>query len=150
MNSWKKIIIIGGVIVVVVAAVIIIALKYEKPGPSKKTAIARTEIQTRAKRIWVDFSSNPDIANKRYTGKVIQFDGQITSVLANDSICQVVFAYKAGKNGDEGMRVYMLPEYCEQAKHINPFKPVKLKGICTGYNGRDVIFKDGSIAEPQK
>ena len=127
MKTWKKIAIIVGAMVIVGAVIIIVVYQSKNNKPAQTSANAKPEMQVRAKRIWTDFSANPDIANKRFTGKVIQFDGQITRVEANDSICQVIFAYKAGKSGDEGMRVFMLPQYCDEAKHINPFKPIMLK-----------------------
>jgi hypothetical protein len=61
----------------------------------------------------------------------------------------VVFAYKKGDFGDEGIRVTMLPAFQQAAKGINPFKDVRIKGLCTGYNGQDVIMEDGSIVGNQ-
>ena len=62
----------------------------------------------------------------------------------------MVFAYRKGDFGDEGVRVTMLPEYHQAGKAINPFKPVVIKGLCTGYNDTDVILENGSIIGTQK
>jgi hypothetical protein len=43
----------------------------------------------------------------------------------------------------------MLPQFHQAAKGIDPFKPVKIKGLCTGYNGIDVIVENGSIVGTQ-
>ena len=130
--------ILGGV-----AAFIGYKYYYNKPHPDyvKKEA----DIKIEAKRLWVDYSMNPDIADKKYTGKVIEIDGGIMSVEQDQNRVIVVFAYKRGDFGDEGVRVSMLPEFSQAAKGINPFKKVTIKGLCTGYNGQDVIMEDGSI-----
>jgi hypothetical protein len=44
----------------------------------------------------------------------------------------------------------MLPQYNQAAKGINPFKSVTIKGLCTGYNGTDVIMEKGSIVGSQQ
>jgi len=67
-----------------------------------------------------------------------------------DSMVIVVFAYRKGDFGDEGIRVTMLPQFNQAAKGIDPFKQVKIKGLCTGYNGTDVIMEDGSIIGTQQ
>jgi hypothetical protein len=150
MKIWKKLLIILGILFVlgVVAAFLVIKYVINKPHPNY--AVVKPDMEVRAKRLWTDFSSNQEIANKRFTGKVLQFEGQITRVEMNDTLCIVVFAYKAGDFGDEGIRVTMLPQYIEASRHIDPFKSVKLKGLCTGFNGTDVIIEKGSIVEPQK
>ena len=67
-----------------------------------------------------------------------------------DTLVIVVFAYKVGDFGDEGIRVTMLPDYNDEAKTLSTLKPVKLKGHCTGYNGTDVIIESGSIVKEEK
>jgi hypothetical protein len=92
---------------------------------------------------------NKDIADPKYTGKVIEVDGSIMRVEEAGNMVIVVFAFKRGDFGDEGIRVTMLPEYHQAAKGINPFKNVKIKGLCTGFNGQDVIMENGSIVGSQ-
>jgi hypothetical protein len=82
-----------------------------------------------------------------YLDKVVEIEGTLTTVEVVDSMVIVVFAYRAGDFGDEGIRVTMLPEFREEAKKLSFLKPIKLKGQCTGYNGTDVIIENGSILE---
>jgi hypothetical protein len=92
---------------------------------------------------------NKDIADKKYTGKVIEIEGSIMRVETVGDLVIVVFAFRKGDFGDEGIRVTMLPAYQQAAKGINPFKNVTIKGLCTGYNDQDVIMENGSIVGNQ-
>ncbi len=105
----------------------------------------KADLTINAKRLWVDYSMNKDIAAPKYDNKEIEVIGGIMRVETVKDSTVVVFAYKKGANGDEGIRVTMLPEFSQAAKGINPFKNVKIKGSCKGYNGQDVIMTEGSI-----
>jgi hypothetical protein len=145
----KKALIIIAVLLLVGAAAAFLVYKYvyNKPHPDYVTEEAAVKIN--AKRLWTDYSMNKDIADPKYTGKVLEIEGSIMRVESSGNMVIVVFAYKRGDFGDEGIRVTMLPEYHVAAKGINPFKNVKIKGLCTGYNGQDVILENGSIVGSQ-
>ena len=136
-------IILGGA-----AAFLVYKFVYNKPHPDYVTKEA--DVKINAKRLWVDYTMNKDIADPKYTGKVLEIEGGIMRVEEAGKLVIVVFAYKRGDFGDEGIRVTMLPEYGRAAKGINPFKEVKIKGLCTGYNGTDIIMESGSIVGSQK
>jgi hypothetical protein len=146
----KKILLILLALLVLGAAAAFLVYKYvyNKPHPNYETK--KTELKIEAKRLWTDFSMNKDIADQKYTGKLMEIDGIIMRVEMADSLVIVVFAYRKGDFGDEGVRVTMLPAYNEAAKAIDPFKPVRIKGLCTGYNGTDVILENGSIVGTQQ
>ncbi len=150
MKTWKKLLIAAAVLFVIGVAAAFIVYKYVINKPHPDYVEAKIDMVVRAKRLWTDFTANAEVANQRYTGKVLEIEGIIMRAEMADTLCIVVFAYKAGDFGDEGVRVTMLPQYIQQAKQINPFKTVKLKGLCTGFNGTDVIIEKGSIVEPQK
>ena len=141
----KKLLLIALVLLVLGAIAAFLGYKYiyNKPHPNYETKKADLIIE--AKRLWTNYSMNKDIADQKYTGKVLQIDGMIMRVEEVESMVIVVFAYRKGDFGDEGIRVTMLPQFNQSAKGIDPFKPVKIKGLCTGYNGTDVILEDGSI-----
>jgi hypothetical protein len=109
----------------------------------------KADVIIAAKRLWVDYSMNKDIADPRYNGKIIQVEGLIMRVETVDNKVIVVFAFRRGELGDEGIRVTMLPEFNRSANGINPFKNVKIKGLCKGYNGQDIIMENGSIVGSQ-
>jgi hypothetical protein len=140
----KLVLIILGIVVILAVAFLI----YNYAGSKPKTApvnVGPTEVKINAKRLWVDYSMNKDIADPKYTGKVIEVTGSIMRVEEVNSNTIVVFAFKRGDNGDEGIRITMLPEFARASKGINPFKNVTIKGFCKGYNGQDIIMENGSI-----
>ncbi len=124
-------------------------LVYHKEPPAAVYVDKKTDLVLNAKRLWVDYSMNKDIAAPKYDGKEIELIGLIMRVETVGDSVVVVFAYKKGANGDEGIRVTMLPEFNQAAKGINPFKNVRIKGLCEGYNGQDVIMKNGSVVGTQ-
>jgi hypothetical protein len=146
----KKFLIIALILLAIgaIAAFMVYKYVYNKPHPDYETK--KSDLSIEAKRLWTDFSMNKDIADGKYTGKVLQIDGIIMRVEEAEGMVIVVFAYRKGDFGDEGVRVTMLPNFADAAKHIDPFKPVKIKGLCTGYNGTDVILENGSIVGTQQ
>jgi hypothetical protein len=146
----KNIIIIAGILVLSGAATFIL-YKYVYRKPKSPVVVqGPTEVKINAKRLWVDYSMNKDIADPKYTGKMIEVTGGIMRVETLDSKVIVVFAFKRGDKGDEGIRITMLPEFARASQGINPFKNITIKGFCTGYNGQDIIMENGSIVGSQK
>jgi hypothetical protein len=142
----KKILLILAIVLVLGGTAAVIVYKYvnrEKPQPAYVDQ--KPDLQLRAKRLWTDYSMNKDIADPKYTDKIIEIEGQIMRVEEKEGKVIVVFAYRKGATSDEGIRVTMLPEYNRAAKGINPFKNIKIKGHCTGYDGIDVLMENGSI-----
>jgi hypothetical protein len=142
--------------VILLCAIAFVGYKYFKSSrKDAETKLHNEYIQQKAdviiaaKRLWVDYSMNRDIADPRYTGKVIQVEGLIMRVETTDDKVIVVFAFRKGESGDEGIRITMLPEFNRAANGINPFKNVKIKGLCKGYNGQDIIMENGSIVGNQ-
>jgi len=145
----KKIDLIALVLIILAGAAAFFVYKYVYNKPHPDYVKEKADLTIAAKRLWVDYSMNKDIADPKYTGKIIEVVGSIMRVESVDNMVIVVFAYKKGDFGDEGIRVTMLPAYHQAAKGINPFKNVTIKGLCTGYNGQDVIMEDGSIVGNQ-
>ena len=145
----KALIIITALLLLGVAAAFIV-YKFVYNKPHTDYVEAKTEVQINAKRLWLDYSMNKDIADPKYTGKVIEITGEIINVEMVDGTAIAVFAFKNGDFGDEGIRVTMLPDYAKAAWNLDIFKPVTIKGLCTGYNGQDIIFENGSIVGTQK
>jgi hypothetical protein len=149
----KKIILIALALIVLTGAAAFVVYKYvyDKPQSASGPEIANkpADLNLAAKRLWTDYSMNKDIADPKYTGKVIEIKGSIMRVETVENKVIVVFAYRKGEHGDEGIRVSMLPAFNQAAKGINPFKDIRIKGLCTGYNGQDVTMEDGSIVGNQ-
>jgi hypothetical protein len=145
----KKIGLIALVMIILGGAAAFLVYKYVYNKPHPDYVEKKADLSIAAKRLWTDYSMNKDIADPKYTGKVIEIEGSIMRVETVEDMVIVVFAYRRGDFGDEGIRVTMLPEYHQAAKGINPFKDVKIKGLCTGYNDQDVIMENGSIVGNQ-
>ena len=141
----KKTLIIIGILIVVgaIAALLVYKYVYNKPHPDYVTA--EPEAKVKAKRLYTDFSKNPEIANERYGGKIIQIEGNITRVDLVDSLVVLVYVYGDDEMFEEGIRVTMLPAFHQEARKLSKLRPVKVKGLCTGYNGSDVIIEKGSL-----
>lgn len=117
--------------------------------PVAEVVLGPAEVKVNAKRLWVDYSMNPDIAGPRYTGKIAEVTGSIMRVEAVDDEIVVVFAFKKGDAGDEGIRVTMLPSFHQAARGINPFKNVTIKGVIKEYDRQNIIMEHGSIIGKQ-
>jgi hypothetical protein len=142
----KKILLITATVIVLAGIAVFVIYKYvSKEKPQAEFVDQKPDVQLRAKRLWTDYSMNKDIADPKYTGKIIEIEGQIMRVEEKEGKVIVVFAYRKGATSDEGIRVTMLPQFNRAAKGINPFKNIKIKGHCTGYDGIDVLMEDGSI-----
>jgi hypothetical protein len=145
----KKILIIVVTLLVLLTAGGFLVYKFVYNKPHKDYVKTEADMKVRGKRLWTDYSMNKEVADKNFTGKVLEIEGTIMRVEEAEGMVIVVFAYKKGDFGDEGIRVSMLPEFHQAAKGINPFKPVTIKGLCTGYNGVDVIVENGSVVGTQ-
>lgn len=91
------------------------------------------------------YLGNRSEADEKFTGKVLEIEGVLTSIETPDTLTVLVFALNEGLFGDEGIRVTMLPKYSEKVKELVPGTSVKIKGFCSGYNETDVILEKGSI-----
>jgi hypothetical protein len=146
----KKIALIVFALIVLAGAAAFVVYKYVYNKPHPDYVEKKADLYIAAKRLWTDYSMNKAIADPKYTGKVIEVEGSIMRVETVENLVIVVFAFRRGDFGDEGIRVTMLPQYNQAAKGINPFKKVKIKGLCTGYNDQDVIMENGSIVGNQQ
>ncbi len=143
MKNWIKVL-IGLVIIGIIGAFFV--YRYINHGhPDYESA--KADLTIRAKRLYVDYSMNKDIANPKYTGKIIILEGPISKIETVDSLVVLVYTYETGDFGDMGIRVTMLPDFNDAAKKLSIVKPSRIKGYCTGYNGTDVILEKGSILE---
>ena len=145
----KKILIIIVALIIIGGAAGWYVYTYVYNKPHKDYEKAEPAMILKAKRLFTDYSANPELADQKFLDKVVQIEGTISGVQTVDTLVIVFFSYKTGDFGDEGVRVTMLPDYREDAKRLSTLKPVKLKGHCTGYNGTDVIIESGSIVQEQ-
>ena len=116
---------------------------YNKPHRNIETA--SPDYILTAESLYAHYSNNSTQEGKNLVGTVLQISGMPTSVETVDSLHIVVFAYTEGVFGDEGIRCTLLHSQHQYLKSIVPGRPVTLKGLCSGYNGTDVILEQCSI-----
>lgn len=142
MKNRMKIL-LGLIVTGIVAVALICYFTADKPVDYVK---ATPEYIIKAKRLYNDYALNPDLANEKYTGKIIQLNGRISEVELADSVVTLVYTYHEGI-GDEGIRVTMMSQFTREAMHLSKARQLQIKGLCTGYNEVVVTFEHGSIVK---
>jgi hypothetical protein len=143
MKTWIKII-LGLGILGIIAAILAYFFVYNKPHPDYENLDA--EFSLSAKALFDEFIADNAAANKKYNGKMIELTESVTRVEGTDSLITVVFVFRQGDFGDEGIRCTMLPKFNDVALKLQPGVSVKIKGYCTGYTS-DVIFEQCTVIQ---
>lgn len=138
MKTWLKILIIL-VVVGLISAFLVWKFVINKSHPNY--AKVKAEYELLATDIFNKYISNKDSANQFYTGKEIQIKGKFTKIEQTGTNAVVIFVFRQGEFGDEGIRCVLLPEEIEKIKEIKPNEDIILKGMCTGYNESDVMIE---------
>lgn len=117
---------------------------YNKP--HRNFEKARPDLTMSARQCYNEFSQNKIHAG----GKVLEIYGIPSSVQNSDSLVVVVFAFKQGMFGANGIRCTMLADNQKKALALSTSDTAYIKGFCDGYNGSDVILEDCSIIHKPK
>jgi hypothetical protein len=144
MKTWIKIL-IALILIGIIAGILGYFFIYNKP--HKDYSKAKAEFSLTAEELYKSFIENTDEAEQLYNGKVLEIDGNLTAWETSDDLVILVFAYGNGMFGPEGVRCTMLSEFHDEAKNIKEGEPIKLKGLCTGYTGVDVILDKCSVVK---
>ncbi len=142
MKKWQ-IILLTLVLTGFSAAVAVYFLAYNKPHPDYEKA--KPEFIISAEALYSAFIDDEMAANDQFTGKVVAIDGQVAGVEQLDELVIVSFVYDEGFFGGEGVRCTMLEGHHERALGLLPGESVKIKGLCTGFTGSDVILEHCSF-----
>lgn len=118
---------------------------YNKPHPDYTMMPA--DFSLGAQELFEAFTSDQAKAQTTYNGKVVEITGIPSRIEQADSLHFVVFVFRQGDFGDEGIRCALHPKAVTEATKISTEKPVRIKGYLTGYNGTDVIFEKCSFVE---
>ena len=84
-------------------------------------------------------------SGEKYNGKVIQISGKYSGIEENDTLSVIVFSFKQGIFGDEGIRCILLTRYKNIKNNLPKDSLISIKGFCSGYNETDVILTNCSI-----
>jgi hypothetical protein len=150
MGKWIKIILILA-IAGIIAAVLVFKFYINKPHQDIENA--KAEYSFKADELYTEFKNN-NLADSLYVDKVIEISGLISKIeTPSDSLVVAVFSQKndtsqtntddlfAELEADGGIRCSMLFKFNEETKKIEGSSPVKIKGLCIGKQGSDIIFE---------
>ena len=156
MKTWLKVLIIIAVIGIIAA---IFGVWYANK-PNKDIEKAKAEFSLKADDLYKEYTADSAKANSLYNAKVIEVSGNISKIeTTTDSLIVAVFTQTleapqpqsddllGDLNAEGGLRCTMLLKYCEETKKITPNSPVKIKGLCKGMSGTDLIFEKCSIVK---
>lgn len=135
----------GFLVIFIIAATLVYIFVINRPHRNFEKATPDFVIS--ASELYSDYSGMDIGVVKKFTGKVLQITGDISTVEEADSLVIIVFVFNQGVFGDEGVRCTMLTKYNEAVLKLKPETSVTIKGFCTGYNDTDVILEKGSIVD---
>ncbi len=134
-------------IILVVAGVIggglVYKFIYNKPHPDYEMEPASHKLSAEA--LFEAFRENSDQAGNEYNGEIIEINGEFDNIEEHEGTLTVVFAFDEGMFGPEGVRVTMIEKFNDSIREHSRAAEIRLKGFCSGYNGSDVVMKNGSI-----
>jgi hypothetical protein len=138
MKTWLKILIILA-ITGLLAAFLVWKFVINKSHPDYSKA--KVEVEVPVADLFNNYKDDKVNADKSYTGKEIQLKGKFSKIEQSGTVAIVIFVFRQGDFGDEGVRCVLLPEEIDKIKDIKPNQDIKLKGFCTGYNETDVVVE---------
>ena len=144
MKTWIKIL-IALFLIGIIAGVLGYFFVYNKP--HKDYLKTKPELSLSAAELYNAFIENPAEAAPKYNGRVIEIYGKIDDREISGEMVILVFIFDDGLFGPEGVRCTMLPDFNDTAMSLTIGDYTKLKGLCTGYTGVDVILDKCSIVE---
>lgn len=144
MKRWLKVLILL-VFAGFITGFLVYRYIYNKPHPDYEKAKPHHSLSARS--LYEAFLNDEKGASEKFNGKVIEIDGMLSKVETNDNLVIAVFEFSEGIFGAEGVRVTMLPAYHETILNYETGQQVNLKGLCTGFNGSDVIMEKGSVVK---
>ena len=143
MKKFKRVI---GILIAlgILMAAYIWFFVYNKP--HRNFEKAKPDITMSARDCYNGFSNNKIHAG----GKVLEIYGVPSSIESSDTMVVVVFAFKQGMFGENGIRCTMLSDNQQKARVLSTSDTAYIKGFCAGYNGSDVILDNCSIINKSK
>lgn len=144
MKTWLKVTIVL-LLLGLSAGVYTYFFVYNKP--HKDYLGADTDVYIAAEDLYNAFISDPSEAADKYNGKILQINDILDNKELSDELVILVFTFSEGMFGSEGVRCTLHPEVIESAYNVTEGDFIKIKGLCTGFTGADVILDKCSIVE---
>lgn len=118
---------------------------YNKPHPDYISM--KPDVSLTAQALFEQFVADQPTSNQKYIGKVVEIEGVPARLETADSLRIVVFVFRQGDFGDEGIRCSLHPEALVPPAGLPAGKTIRLKGYLTGFNGSDVVMEKCSYVE---
>lgn len=135
--------------ILLAAAVIVVGifyfLVYNKPHTDYIRA--KVDMEIGAADLYHAFTDNEQAAEAAYIGKILKIDGSVGYIEEHATMLIVGFVFQEGLFGAQGIRCIMLENQYEQATALQPGKHVRIKGLCTGFTGHDVVLEHCSFVD---
>lgn len=142
MKTWK-IILAGTVLLGILTALLVYFFIYNKPHMDYERA--EPDFELKAEELYFAFVNDENISSEQYNGKVLLLTGEIARVELIDEMVIVSFVFDEGIFGDEGVRCTMLQSQHTKTLQLKVGQSVRIKGLCTGFTGSDVVLEYCSI-----
>ncbi|MFZ4399790.1 MAG: OB-fold protein [Bacteroidales bacterium] len=156
MKKWLKFLIVA----VVVGIIAVIAVLWYINKPNKDIEKAKAEYTLNVNELYKQYSDNKVTADSLYNGKVIEINGNVSTIeTPSDTLVVAVFTQQqdttqpktddlfSDLNAGGGVRCTMLKNHCEVTKNTAPNSVIRIKGLCKGMSGADLIFEKCSIVK---
>ena len=144
MKKWIKI-----SLVLIALFIVVVLLVYHfvinKPHPDYENL--KADYSLSAGDLYQQFSADEKKAGQMYNGKVIEINGVFKAIEKNDSLAVIVFSFKEGVFGDEGIRCTFLSKFTGKVNQLTKNSDIKIKGYCSSFNDIDVILDKCSLTE---
>lgn len=123
----QKTIALAGILLVLSAIGIISWNQLNKRHPS--TENLKTDYSVTATTLLREYSEQEAAANKKYSDKILEIDGEVLRVEATDSTKKITLGEWYSLTG---VICEFSPEQKEYVKKIEPGHHIRVKGVCTG------------------
>ncbi len=102
---------------------------YKVMKPHHNVENENSEASLPAKVLYSEFQSNEDLAVKKWTGKVIEIKGKISSVSENENYVSIIL----GVTAEGGVNCSVLKKDLHPGDHFRIGEEITIKGKCTGF-----------------
>jgi hypothetical protein len=92
----------------------------------------KTDFTLTATALFDEFNSDPESANKKYLGKVIEVSGTLFEISLGDETTPPTLLIE-NKDGSGYINCEMDIRHADQADNLSEGQEVRLKGLCEGF-----------------
>lgn len=130
---------------IIMAAIYGISLYFK---PAKDISEEKADVRVTASELYLNYEKDEQSANEQYLNKVIAVKGPVDEVTTNQDSQSIIILRDSSM--PMGVSITMMEN--ESVSQLRPGQVITIKGLCTGYQGMDmmpghVILTEGSIVK---